>query len=297
MSEEREYIGGNAGAEGADGGVKRAAATGQREPSSPYIQLDDRSGAASGDGGPRVPRRRTAIAAALAVACLVLIVACLGFVRPAPDGSWSVAWLFQTTAETDVTAGSADAAEPADDDAANDASSDAAADPDAPVSSDADASAPAADGAATDGVEPSSGAEPSSGQGAGNSASAPSAGDGAPSNPGAGTATEPAPAPQGITVSVSVDSSAAGGQVSASSTVSLDAGATAYDALCALGLSVNAQSSAFGTYVAAIGGLAEFDYGGSSGWVYAVNGVEPGTSASGYALADGDVVTWTYVTS
>ncbi len=38
--------------------------------------------------------------------------------------------------------------------------------------------------------------------------------------------------------------------------------------LCALGLSVNAHGSSYGTYVAAIGGLAEKEHGGTSGWMY-----------------------------
>lgn len=99
-----------------------------------------------------------------------------------------------------------------------------------------------------------------------------------------------------ITVHVTVDASADGGGVLASASISLAAGATAYDALTATGLSVNARSTGFGIYVAAIGGYAEFDQGGESGWKYQVNGTYPGTSAGGYALADGDSVTWEYVT-
>ncbi|MEI2997939.1 MAG: hypothetical protein V8T51_01510 [Senegalimassilia faecalis] len=52
-------------------------------------------------------------------------------------------------------------------------------------------------------------------------------------------------------------------RVSASGSYSFNAGATPYDALCALGLSVNARSTTYGTYVAAIGGLAEKEHGGS----------------------------------
>jgi cytoskeletal protein RodZ len=97
-----------------------------------------------------------------------------------------------------------------------------------------------------------------------------------------------------LSVTVRIDGSAAGAG-SGSATVALDAGSTAYDALVATGASVNAISSVYGTYVSSINGLAEKDHGANSGWVYAVNGVEPNTACSNYELSDGDVVTWTYV--
>lgn len=97
-----------------------------------------------------------------------------------------------------------------------------------------------------------------------------------------------------ITISVSVSSSEADGSVSASARPTFERGATAYDALCATGLSVNAQNTAFGIYVAAIGGLAEKDWGGASGWKYYVNGVDPSVSCGNYVLEDGDVVEWRY---
>lgn len=99
-----------------------------------------------------------------------------------------------------------------------------------------------------------------------------------------------------ITVSVSIDSSAVGSPVSSSGTFSFNPGATPYDALCALGLSVNARSTSYGTYVAAIGGLAEKEHGGMSGWMYSVNGTTPMTACSNYVLANGDNVVWYYVT-
>ena len=68
------------------------------------------------------------------------------------------------------------------------------------------------------------------------------------------------------------------------------------DALCALGLSVNAHGSSYGTYVSAIGGLAEKQYGGTSGWMYSVNGTTPMTACSNYVLSNGDNVVWYYVT-
>lgn len=105
-----------------------------------------------------------------------------------------------------------------------------------------------------------------------------------------------AQAPATVTVRVVVDSSAVGGSVSADTTLSFDPGVSAYDALCGTGLSVNARDSGFGVYVAAIGGLAEKEHGGESGWKYSVNGTFPGYASSGYELKDGDVVKWVYVT-
>ena len=98
-----------------------------------------------------------------------------------------------------------------------------------------------------------------------------------------------------VTVSVLVSSSAVGNPVSASGSYSFNTGATPYDALCALGLSVNARSTSYGTYVAAIGGLAEKEHGGTSGWMYSVNGSTPMTACTNYVLSNGDVVVWYYV--
>lgn len=96
--------------------------------------------------------------------------------------------------------------------------------------------------------------------------------------------------PTSVTVSVSVS----GHGVSGGGTYTLPIGATAYDALLACGLSVNAKSTSYGIYVAAIGGLAEKDYGAKSGWLYAVNGYFPGIACSGFTLEDGDSVDWVY---
>lgn len=96
-------------------------------------------------------------------------------------------------------------------------------------------------------------------------------------------------------MSVSVSSSAADGRVSGSAHPTFKKGATAYDALCATGLSVSTKSSQYGLYVSAIGGLAEFEYGGKSGWMYSVNGSAPSVSCGKYVLKDGDTVSWYYV--
>lgn len=99
-----------------------------------------------------------------------------------------------------------------------------------------------------------------------------------------------------VRVTVTIDARADGGS-SSSYTVSLNPGATAYDALVATGVSVNARSTAMGVYVAAINGYAEKDQGGESGWKYAVNGGYPNYSAGACTLSDSDAVTWVYVTS
>lgn len=99
-----------------------------------------------------------------------------------------------------------------------------------------------------------------------------------------------------VRATVTIDARADGGS-SSSYAVSLNPGATAYDALVATGASVNARSTAMGVYVAAINGYAEKDQGGESGWKYAVNGSYPNYSAGACTLSDGDAVTWVYVTS
>ena len=105
---------------------------------------------------------------------------------------------------------------------------------------------------------------------------------------------ESEPEPTTVEVYVTVDGTPAGGSWRDTS-VTLPVGSTAYDALLACGASVNARNTVYGMYVAAIDGLAEKDYGSMSGWVYAVNGVEPPTACSNYVLGDGDSVVWTYV--
>lgn len=97
-----------------------------------------------------------------------------------------------------------------------------------------------------------------------------------------------------ITVYITVDGSAAGAG-SSSATLGLSAGATVYDALAASGVGFNSAMTGYGMYVSSIGGLAEKEHGGMSGWVYAVNGVEPNTACSNYVLHDGDSVYWSYV--
>ena len=235
-------------------------------------------------------RERKRLAAVVAAAvCVVLAVASLGFVHPTQDGSWSLAWLFQTTA--DAPQGSAEAPSEEAEDAEEGA--------DAADAADADGAAPApAEGDSSDGSHgDSTGASSSAaGHSSGSDAGGASSGGGASSAPSQGGSSGGSERPATVSVRVSVESSSVGNPVSSSGSFTFEQGATVYDALCALGLSVNAQSSQFGVYVAAIGGLAEKEYGGTSGWVFTVNGGRVNTSASSYRLSDGDVVRWSYVT-
>ena len=142
---------------------------------------------------------------------------------------------------------------------------------------------------------PSSGS-PSSSAGSGSSFSSSSASSSSSSSAG-GSSQPGASAPAGtVTVYVSVSSSAVGNPVSGGGTFTFNQGATVYDALCACGLSMNASNTGYGIYVSAIGGLAEKEHGGHSGWMYSVNGAVPMTACSNYVLSNGDSVSWYYVT-
>ena len=143
----------------------------------------------------------------------------------------------------------------------------------------------ASSGSSDSGSSSSSGGNSSSNAGSGSSSSA-----GGSSQPGTS-------APAGtVTVYVSVSSSAVGNPVSGGGTFTFNQGATVYDALCACGLSMNASNTGYGIYVSAIGGLAEKEHGGHSGWMYSVNGAVPMTACSNYVLSNGDSVSWYYVT-
>ena len=96
-----------------------------------------------------------------------------------------------------------------------------------------------------------------------------------------------------ITVKVTVTGSGYG-NVSGEGTFTLAKDSTAYDALKACNLNINASNTQYGIYVSAIGGLAEKEHGASSGWLYSVNGVTPSTACSNYKLKDGDEVKWFY---
>ena len=147
-----------------------------------------------------------------------------------------------------------------------------------------------------------SGSSSSSSAGSGSSssssgASSSSSGSSSSSSSAGGSSQPGTSAPVGtVTVYVSVSSSAVGNPVSGGGTFTFNQGATVYDALCACGLSMNASNTGYGIYVSAIGGLAEKEHGGHSGWMYSVNGAVPMTACSNYVLSNGDSVSWYYVT-
>lgn len=80
--------------------------------------------------------------------------------------------------------------------------------------------------------------------------------------------------------------------------VEIEAGETAFSVLLkTLGPDQVIYTGSGSTlYVRAIGGLAEFDRGPLSGWMYRVNGEFPPHSAGVHPLAKGDVVEWVYTT-
>lgn len=152
----------------------------------------------------------------------------------------------------------------------------------------------AADEGSVSGTGATSGVRDGASPGAG--ATSPGAGSsGSASSSGASGTGADAPYEGTVTVTVTVSSSTVGGGVSGSARPTFAQGATVYDALCATGLSVNAETTAYGIYVTAIGGLAQKEHGGKSGWMFSVNGTVPMTSCGNYVLHDGDNVQWYYV--
>ena len=188
------------------------------------------------------------------------------------------------SAPSSAAAGSAASQEEETADAAEDEAADADA---AKEAEEADGSAEGSQSTASD-----SGDAAASGAAAGGAASG---GSGSGSS-GSGSSSGPADeAPAAITVAVSVDSSSVGSPVSLVTTVTLQPGATVYDAITQVA-NVNARASQYGMYVAAINGLAEKEHGGMSGWTYYVNGVYVNAACSSTVLSDGDAVSWVYVT-
>lgn len=153
-------------------------------------------------------------------------------------------------------------------------------------------------GSSDSGLGSSSSSSSSASSSAGSGSSSSSSGASSSSSSSAGGSSQPGTsAPAGtVTVYVSVSSSAVGNPVSGGGTFTFNQGATVYDALCACGLSMNASNTGYGIYVSAIGGLAEKEHGGHSGWMYSVNGAVPMTACSNYVLSNGDSVSWYYVT-
>lgn len=275
-----------------------------KQPDSSFIQLDDakQKGAASAAS---VPRRK-ALVGALTAVCIVLIVVSLGFIQPSSSGAWSIDWIAQAVTGESVVAkdasvsgsttvsGKVASKDSKSSDNAKSGSKDSKKDSKEKKSE-------SKDGKTSNNASAGQGSESTGGSSSsdGSSSSAGSAtGGGSASNSGGASAGNQGGSQESgyVTVTVSVTSSAVGNPVSSSGTFTFNEGATVYDALCALGLSVNAHGSSFGTYVAAIGGLAEKEHGGTSGWMYSVNGAPPDKACSNYVLSDGDRVVWYYVT-
>lgn len=291
-----------------------------KQPDSSFIQLDDakQKGAASAASAPR----RKALLGALTAVCIALIVISLGFVHPSVSGAWSIDWIVETVTGESVVAkdasvsGSTTASGKAGVNgtkSSDDASSGSKDSDESDSKDDSESSDKKSDKGSkekkSEGRSGKKSSNTSAGQGsesAGGTSSSGGSSSGGGSVSGGGSASNNGGASAGnqdgsqqpgyVTVTVSVTSSAVGNPVSSSGTFTFNEGATAYDALCALGLSVNAYGTSYGTYVAAIGGLAEKEHGAKSGWMYSVNGTAPMTACSNYVLPNGANVVWYYVT-
>ena len=279
-----------------------------KQPDSSFIQFDDakQQGAASAASAPR----RKALLGVLTAACTILIVVSLGFVHPSESGAWSIDWIIQAvTGESVVTkdtkaSGSTMASGEAsseDSKSSNDAKDESKSKDDSESSN--KESDKNSDNKKSEDQDGKKFGDKSAAQntGAGDTSNASGGGqssDGASSSNGGNASSGGQSGSQEsnyVTVTVSVTSSAVGNPVSSGGTFTFNEGVTVYDALCALGLSVNAHGSSYGTYVSSIGGLAEKQYGGTSGWMYSVNGTTPMTACSNYVLSNGDNVVWYYV--
>lgn len=287
-----------------------------KQPDSSFIQFDDakQQGAASAASAPR----RKMLLGALTAVCIALIVVSLGFVHPSVSGAWSIDWIVETVTGESVVAkdasvsGSTTASgktgakgsKSSDDASSGSKDSDESDSKDKSESSDKKSDKDSKE-KKSEGKGGKKSSNTSAGQGSefagGSSSSSGSdsaSGGGSASNSGGASAgnQDGSQQPGYVTVTVSVTSSAVGNPVSSSGTFTFNKGATVYDALCALGLSVNARGTSYGTYVAAIGGLAEKEHGDRSGWMYSVNGETPMTACSSYVLPNGANVVWYYVT-
>ncbi|MDO4176714.1 MAG: DUF4430 domain-containing protein [Bacillota bacterium] len=88
------------------------------------------------------------------------------------------------------------------------------------------------------------------------------------------------------------------GIILATSTIEFKDGESVYDILkracSAAGIPISARSSSMGVYVEGINGLFEFDCGGTSGWMYSVNGKTPNHSCAEHTVKNGDKIVWHY---
>ena len=256
-------------------------------PSTPRGEEGASEGGASAPAASEPARRRPrkallAVGVAASAIALCAIVASMGFATgwlgdPVPSDPVPMPSVVTDAPSDGDDASQGDEADRKD--AAEEASE--GADGEAGAAVDGEGAADADGSAASTAGEAPSGTEPSASEGAAAPAPTP--------------APEPAPAPSApVTVSVYIDSSRAASNGYPSSlgggTVTLNQGASVYDALCATGASVGGSSS----YVSSIGGLAEFACGPGSGWLYFVNGSSPGYGCGSYILSGGENITWIY---
>ncbi len=249
-----------------------------KQPDSSFIQLTMQSNRAPLRTS--APRRK-ALLGVLTAACTILIVVSLGFVHPSTSGAWSIDWIIQTvtgesvvTKDTKVSGSTTTSGEASSKDSksSNDAKDESKHSDESKSKDDSESSNKESD-KSSDGKK----SEDQDGKKSGDKSAAQNTGAGDTSNAsGGGQSSDGASSSNGgnassggqsgsqessyVTVTVSVTSSAVGNPVSSGGTFTFNEGATVYDALCALGLSVNAHGSSYGTYVSAIGGLAEKQY-------------------------------------
>lgn len=85
--------------------------------------------------------------------------------------------------------------------------------------------------------------------------------------------------------------------IAADTELELKSGSTVLDALLEAayqtGIIVD-YTKLGGAYVKGIDNLYEMEYGALSGWLYSVNGIQPGVAASQYELQPGDIIEWIY---
>ncbi|ALJ24220.1 hypothetical protein AO203_10930 [Lactobacillus gallinarum] len=98
-----------------------------------------------------------------------------------------------------------------------------------------------------------------------------------------------------ITTTISIH---ADGATIASGSIKVNSGASAFDALQAFaqqkGLALTYKGSGATTYVTGINGYNAGPAGTWTGWLYSVNGTEPGSSMGAYTLKDGDSISMIY---
>lgn len=107
------------------------------------------------------------------------------------------------------------------------------------------------------------------------------------------TLTQTPTTPSNLSVSISVKDPQGATYLDKTS-YSVASGTTVYELLLQTGLNIQTSNSDLGVYIQAIEGLAEFDEGPNSGWMYRIGKTFPNHSASAHRLKDGDYVEWLY---